>query len=76
VLHVKRLLLPTFGTELRDRRWGRLREIEPDFRTRRASASNLYGLIAAGISVAIITVVGTLSTSLNTTFTSVATALK
>ena len=35
-----------------------------------------YGLIAAGISVAIITVVGTLGSSLNTTFTSVATALK
>jgi pilus assembly protein Flp/PilA len=35
-----------------------------------------YGLIAAGISIAIITVVGTLGTSLNTTFTSVATALK
>ena len=35
-----------------------------------------YGLIAAGISVAIITVVGTLGTTLNTTFTSVATALK
>jgi pilus assembly protein Flp/PilA len=35
-----------------------------------------YGLIAAGISVAIITVVGTLGTKLNTTFTSVQTALK
>jgi pilus assembly protein Flp/PilA len=35
-----------------------------------------YGLIAAGISVAIITVVGTLGSSLNTVFTSVATALK
>jgi pilus assembly protein Flp/PilA len=35
-----------------------------------------YGLIAAGISVAIITVVSTLGQSLNTTFTSVATALK
>jgi pilus assembly protein Flp/PilA len=35
-----------------------------------------YGLIAAGISVAIITVVGTVGTALNTTFTSVATALK
>ena len=35
-----------------------------------------YGLIAAGISVAIITVVGTVGSSLNTTFTSVATALK
>ena len=35
-----------------------------------------YGLIAAGISVAIITVVGTLGANLNTTFTSVSTALK
>jgi pilus assembly protein Flp/PilA len=35
-----------------------------------------YGLIAAGISVAIITVVSSLGSSLNTTFTSVQTALK
>ena len=35
-----------------------------------------YGLIAAGISVAIITVVGMVGTNLNTTFTSVAAALK
>ena len=35
-----------------------------------------YGLIAAGISVAIITVVQTLGTNLNATFTSVSTALK
>jgi pilus assembly protein Flp/PilA len=35
-----------------------------------------YGLIAAGISVAIITVVGTLGSNLNSTFNSVATALK
>jgi pilus assembly protein Flp/PilA len=34
-----------------------------------------YGLIAAGISVAIITVVTTLGTNLNTTFQKVATAL-
>ncbi len=34
-----------------------------------------YGLIAAGISVAIIAVVQGLGTSLNTTFTSVKTAL-
>ena len=34
------------------------------------------GLIAAGISVAIITVVGSLGSSLNTTFTSVQTAVK
>jgi len=35
-----------------------------------------YGLIAAGIAVAIITVVASLGTSLNTTFTSVSSALK
>ena len=35
-----------------------------------------YGLIAAGISVAIIAVVQGLGSSLNTTFTSVQTALK
>jgi len=35
-----------------------------------------YGLIAAGISVAIIVVVQTVGTNLNTTFTSVAAALK
>jgi len=35
-----------------------------------------YGLIAAGISIAIITVVGTVGTKLNTTFNSVSTALK
>jgi pilus assembly protein Flp/PilA len=35
-----------------------------------------YGLIAAGISVAIITVVNTLGTQLNTTFTSVSNALR
>jgi pilus assembly protein Flp/PilA len=35
-----------------------------------------YGLIAAGISVAIIVAVQTLGTSLNTTFSSVSTALK
>lgn len=35
-----------------------------------------YGLIAAGISVAIVTVVGTVGTKLNTTFTTIANALK
>jgi len=35
-----------------------------------------YGLIAAGISIAIIAVVQSVGSSLNTTFTSVATALK
>jgi pilus assembly protein Flp/PilA len=35
-----------------------------------------YGLIAAGISVAIIAIVNTLGTQLNTSFTSVSTQLK
>ena len=35
-----------------------------------------YGLIAAGISVAIIAVVNTLGTTLNTKFTSISTQLK
>jgi pilus assembly protein Flp/PilA len=35
-----------------------------------------YGLVAAGISMAIITVVGTLGSSLNTTFTSLQNAIK
>jgi pilus assembly protein Flp/PilA len=35
-----------------------------------------YGLIAAGISVAIVTVVGTVGTKLNATFTTVANGLK
>ena len=35
-----------------------------------------YGLIAAGIAVAIIAVVQTVGTNLNTTFSSVSTALK
>jgi pilus assembly protein Flp/PilA len=35
-----------------------------------------YGLIAAGISIAIIVVVSSLGSALNTTFTSVQTALK
>ena len=35
-----------------------------------------YGLIAAGISVAIIAVVNTIGTKLNTSFTSISTQLK
>jgi pilus assembly protein Flp/PilA len=46
------------------------------FRDENGATAIEYGLIAAGISVAIITVVGTLGSSLNTTFTSVQTALK
>lgn len=46
------------------------------FRDETGATAIEYGLIAAGISVAIITVVGSLGSSLNTTFTSVQTALK
>ena len=46
------------------------------FSDERGATAIEYGLIAAGISVAIITVVASLGSSLNTTFTSVATALK
>jgi pilus assembly protein Flp/PilA len=35
-----------------------------------------YGLIAAGISIAIVTIVGTVGTNIKTTFTSVSTAVK
>ena len=45
-------------------------------RDERGATAIEYGLIAAGISVAIITVVTTLGTQLNATFTSVSTALK
>jgi pilus assembly protein Flp/PilA len=46
------------------------------FQDERGATAIEYGLIAAGISVAIITVVASLGSSLNTTFTSVQTALK
>jgi pilus assembly protein Flp/PilA len=46
------------------------------FRDESGATAIEYGLIAAGISIAIITVVGTLGSSLNTTFTSVAGAVK
>jgi len=46
------------------------------FRDEHGATAIEYGLIAAGISVAIITVVGSLGSGVNTTFTSVETALK
>jgi pilus assembly protein Flp/PilA len=46
------------------------------FRDESAATAIEYGLIAAGISVAIITVVAGLGSKLNTTFTKVQTALK
>ena len=46
------------------------------FRDERGATAIEYGLIAAGISVAIITVVQGLGTKLTTTFTSVSDALK
>jgi pilus assembly protein Flp/PilA len=45
-------------------------------RDQRGATAIEYGLIAAGISVAIIAVVQALGGNLNTTFTSVSTALK
>ena len=45
-------------------------------RDERGATAIEYGLIAAGIAVAIIAVVQGLGTNLNTTFTSVSTALK
>jgi pilus assembly protein Flp/PilA len=50
--------------------------IERFLRDERGATAIEYGLIAAGISVAIITVVTTMGSNLNTTFTSVATAIK
>jgi pilus assembly protein Flp/PilA len=46
------------------------------FRDENGATAIEYGLIAAGISVAIIGVVGTVGSSLNTTFTSISGALK
>jgi pilus assembly protein Flp/PilA len=46
------------------------------FQDETAATAIEYGLIAAGISVAIITIVGTVGTSLTNVFTSVANALK
>jgi pilus assembly protein Flp/PilA len=46
------------------------------FRDESGATAIEYGLIAAGISVAIIAVVQGLGTKLNTTFTSVSSALK
>ena len=45
-------------------------------RDERGATAIEYGLIAAGIAVAIIVAVGSVGSSLNTTFTSVQTALK
>jgi pilus assembly protein Flp/PilA len=46
------------------------------FRDENAATAIEYGLIAAGIAVAIIVVVQSLGTQLNTTFSSVSSALK
>jgi pilus assembly protein Flp/PilA len=46
------------------------------FKDENAATAIEYGLIAAGIAVAIITVLKGVSTKLNTTFSSVSTALK
>jgi pilus assembly protein Flp/PilA len=52
------------------------RQLQAFLRDQSGATAIEYGLIAAGISVAIITVVSGLGSKLNTTFTSVQTALK
>jgi pilus assembly protein Flp/PilA len=53
-----------------------MRKIHEFLKNESGATAIEYGLIAAGISVAIIAVVNTLGTSLNTNFTSVSTQLK
>jgi pilus assembly protein Flp/PilA len=53
-----------------------LRLIKDLLRDESGATAIEYGLIAAGISVAIIVAVQSLGTALNTTFTSVSTALR
>ena len=54
-----------------------MRKLAKSFARNESGATAIeYGLIAAGISVAIITVVQGLGTNLNTTFSKVSTALK
>ena len=54
-----------------------MKNLVHSFLTNESGATAIeYGLIAAGISVAIITVVTTLGSTLNTTFSNIATALK
>ena len=55
----------------------RLLDLLARFRTDESGATAIeYGLIAAGISVAIIVAVNTIGTDLNTTFSSISTQLK
>jgi pilus assembly protein Flp/PilA len=53
-----------------------VKRIREFLRDDKAATAIEYGLIAAGIAVAIIAVVQGLGTNLNTTFSSVSTALK
>jgi pilus assembly protein Flp/PilA len=60
----------------RSKKMGVGRTIRKFFRDESGATAIEYGLIAAGIAVAIIVAVQTLGTNLNTTFTNVSTALK
>jgi pilus assembly protein Flp/PilA len=53
-----------------------MRKIHEFLKNESGATAIEYGLIAAGISVAIIAVVNTLGSTLNTNFTSVSTQLK
>ena len=62
---------------MRDQREFAMKNLISSFLKDQTAATAIeYGLIAAGISVAIIAVVQGLGTKLNTTFTSVSSALK
>jgi pilus assembly protein Flp/PilA len=66
--------MPARGTIKEERLWAFW--LQDFFWDESAATAIEYGLIAAGISIAIIAAVAALGTSLNTTFTSVSTALK
>ena len=55
---------------------GRIRDVLPGFQTPAGATAIEYGLIAAGISLAIIAVMNGLGSKLNTKFTSINSSLK
>ena len=66
----------TDGLELIVYRLGMMRKLQAFLRDESGVTAIEYGLIAAGISVAIIAVVNGLGTKLNTTFSSISSQLK
>jgi pilus assembly protein Flp/PilA len=66
----------TDSLELIVYRLGMMRKLQAFLRDESGATAIVYGLIAAGISVAIITVVKGLGTKLDTTFSSISSQLK